>query len=215
MFRTSKILSSSTQCQLSYLISVRYYGQRQESRPWKQRPNRKPRMKLILTEPVHNLGSRGDVVQVKGGYGRNYLVPKGKAVYAHHENCKLFGIADLKAAIKKSETKDKVGGVDLILRQFTGKTLVMQQDPAVYNWSLREQHIATGIATQFKVHVPLDYIEMEKPLTQFGQSSVIVKLVEGKEGVEPVQVTIPVDVIHKVEKKRKLRKQENENDIIL
>lgn len=37
-------------------------------------------MKLILTQEVSNLGSPGDVVDVKGGYGRNYLLPRGFAI---------------------------------------------------------------------------------------------------------------------------------------
>ena len=37
-------------------------------------------MKLILTDEVSGLGSAGDVVEVKDGYGRNYLLPRGKAV---------------------------------------------------------------------------------------------------------------------------------------
>lgn len=37
-------------------------------------------MKLILTQEVSNLGSPGDVVDVKGGYGRNYLLPRGLAI---------------------------------------------------------------------------------------------------------------------------------------
>ncbi len=39
-------------------------------------------MKLILKEEVEHLGSPGDLVDVKGGYGRNYLIPHGKAVMA-------------------------------------------------------------------------------------------------------------------------------------
>lgn len=37
-------------------------------------------MKLILTQEVSNLGSPGDVVEVKDGYGRNYLMPRGLAI---------------------------------------------------------------------------------------------------------------------------------------
>lgn len=39
-------------------------------------------MKLILKEAVHNLGESGDIVDVKNGYGRNFLIPQGKAVFA-------------------------------------------------------------------------------------------------------------------------------------
>ena len=39
-------------------------------------------MKIILTEDVKNLGHKDDVVSVKGGYGRNFLIPQGKAKLA-------------------------------------------------------------------------------------------------------------------------------------
>lgn len=39
-------------------------------------------MELILKENVHGLGYKDDVVKVKDGYGRNYLIPTGKAVIA-------------------------------------------------------------------------------------------------------------------------------------
>ena len=47
-------------------------------------------MEVILTEKVRNLGALGEKVKVKAGYGRNYLVPQGKAVYATVENIKKF-----------------------------------------------------------------------------------------------------------------------------
>ena len=47
-------------------------------------------MQVILLENVRNLGHIGDTVNVKPGYGRNYLVPLGKAAPATKENVELF-----------------------------------------------------------------------------------------------------------------------------
>jgi len=47
-------------------------------------------MDVILLEKVQNLGGIGEQVRVRGGYGRNYLIPKGKAVPASEENVKIF-----------------------------------------------------------------------------------------------------------------------------
>ncbi len=47
-------------------------------------------MKLILLENVYNLGDLGDTVTVRPGYGRNFLLPRGKAVPATAENIKHF-----------------------------------------------------------------------------------------------------------------------------
>jgi len=47
-------------------------------------------MEVILLEKIDNLGNLGDMVKVKPGYGRNYLVPGGKAVYATQDNRAKF-----------------------------------------------------------------------------------------------------------------------------
>ena len=47
-------------------------------------------MNVILLEKIHKLGELGDTVNVKAGYGRNYLIPKGIAVPATGDNVKKF-----------------------------------------------------------------------------------------------------------------------------
>jgi large subunit ribosomal protein L9 len=47
-------------------------------------------MQLVLTEDVANLGRQGDLVEVKGGYGRNYLLPRGLATVPTAHNLRLL-----------------------------------------------------------------------------------------------------------------------------
>jgi large subunit ribosomal protein L9 len=47
-------------------------------------------MQVILLEKVGRLGDIGDEVKVKAGYGRNYLIPQGKAVFATEKNIEVF-----------------------------------------------------------------------------------------------------------------------------
>jgi large subunit ribosomal protein L9 len=47
-------------------------------------------MEVILLEKVANLGGLGEKVSVKSGFGRNFLIPKGQAVFASPENVRLF-----------------------------------------------------------------------------------------------------------------------------
>ena len=49
-------------------------------------------MQVILLEKIRNLGALGENVKVKSGYGRNYLIPQGKAVYATPENIAKFEV---------------------------------------------------------------------------------------------------------------------------
>ncbi|WP_370250115.1 50S ribosomal protein L9 [Nocardioides sp.] len=61
-------------------------------------------MKLILTQEVDGLGSAGDVVEVKDGYGRNYLVPRGVAVRWTRGGQKQ--VESIKAARAKKSVRD-------------------------------------------------------------------------------------------------------------
>ena len=47
-------------------------------------------MQVILLEKFGKLGDIGDKVKVKAGYGRNYLIPQGKAVFATEKNIEIF-----------------------------------------------------------------------------------------------------------------------------
>ncbi len=67
-------------------------------------------MEVILKEDIKNLGVIGDVVSVKPGYGRNFLVPQGKAVFATAENLKQL-------EFQKEELKQKQEQELSILRE--------------------------------------------------------------------------------------------------
>jgi large subunit ribosomal protein L9 len=60
-------------------------------------------VEVILLEKVRNLGALGEKVKVKSGYGRNYLVPHGKAVYATQANIVKFEAR--RAELEKSEAE--------------------------------------------------------------------------------------------------------------
>src|SRR3954467_10779948 len=53
-------------------------------------------MQILLVEDVSNLGKTGDVVEVKPGYGRNYLLPRGLATFVSAHNLKLLDLHKIK-----------------------------------------------------------------------------------------------------------------------
>ena len=84
-------------------------------------------MQVILMEKVHNLGNLGDVVKVKDGYARNFLIPQGKAKRATEANLKAFESkrAELEAAqaailAKAKERASKLEGLTLQITQRAG-----------------------------------------------------------------------------------------------
>lgn len=60
-------------------------------------------MEVLLLETIRNLGALGDKVKVKSGYGRNFLIPKGKAVFATADNIKKFELR--RAELEKAEAE--------------------------------------------------------------------------------------------------------------
>ena len=84
-------------------------------------------MNVILLESVENLGGIGDLVKVKPGYGRNYLLPQGKAALATSENMKKIEArrAELEKAaageLAKAEKRAKaINGVELVIAANAG-----------------------------------------------------------------------------------------------
>ena len=79
-------------------------------------------MKVILQEKIRNKGELGDQVNVKSGYARNFLIPKGKAVFATEENIAAFEVrrAELQKieseALKAAQARaDKINAVEAIV----------------------------------------------------------------------------------------------------
>ena len=74
-------------------------------------------MNIILLERVEKLGQIGDLVSVKPGYGRNFLLPKGKAVFASKENIKNFEEQKIQLEgdniTKKNEASTLAKNIDL------------------------------------------------------------------------------------------------------
>lgn len=62
-------------------------------------------MKVILKEDIANLGYKDDVVEVKSGYGRNYLIPQGKAVIASPSALKILAENQRQRAHKLAQIK--------------------------------------------------------------------------------------------------------------
>jgi len=77
-------------------------------------------MKIILLEKIEKLGSLGDVVEVKNGYARNFLLPKGKALRATSENIKYF--EDKADELKKKNDAD-ISEATKEINKITDKTL--------------------------------------------------------------------------------------------
>lgn len=137
-------------------------------------------MKLILKQSVENLGDAGDVVSVKAGYGRNYLVPQGLAYEASEANMRR-----LEEEQKRSEERSRRDYLEARRRasQFAGMSLTFharagEGDDAKLFGSVTNADIADRANATGKLDFELDKrgVILEEPLKALGSFEVPVHL---------------------------------------
>ena len=148
-------------------------------------------MKLILTAAVDKLGEPGDIVEVKGGYGRNFLLPRGLAIPATRGSEKQ--IEDIKRAQAARQVRDLDHAKELrdTLDQLTGvQVKVRTSEAGKLFGSVQPADIADAVKAAGGPDLDKRRIEVPKGLvTKTGGYQVKVKLhddVEGKVNFEVV-----------------------------
>lgn len=132
-------------------------------------------MKVILLETIDKVGIKGDVLNVKRGFARNYLVPRDYAIYATPQNMK--NIESIKVKLVEVENKRfeilKALGEKVALQKltFVRKT---DEHENMYG-SVSEIDIMQALQ-QNNIDIPKAAIIMEKHIKQLGEFQVIVKL---------------------------------------
>jgi large subunit ribosomal protein L9 len=132
-------------------------------------------MKLILREDVEHLGKGGELVEVKPGYGRNYLLPRGLAVAANPKNVKDLDhqkkIAEAKAAKLKASAEavaKRLQDTPIVLKRKVG-----EQDKlygSVTALDIVEALAARGLVLDRRT------IDLAEPIKTVGDHEVPVKL---------------------------------------
>ena len=86
-------------------------------------------MEIILKQDVQGLGYKNDVVKVKPGYGRNFLIPNGSAIIANDSNKRMIAENVRQVAHKAAKIKDeavalaeKLGDMTVVLKTKAGET---------------------------------------------------------------------------------------------
>jgi large subunit ribosomal protein L9 len=132
-------------------------------------------MKLILREDVENLGRGGDVVDVKPGYGRNFLLPRGLAVVANPKNLREIEHQKAVASAKAAKLKASAEAVAKRLAEtpVTLKRKVGEQDKLF--GSVTALDIAEALAAR-GLQLDRRAIDLADPIKTVGDFEVGVKL---------------------------------------
>jgi large subunit ribosomal protein L9 len=149
-------------------------------------------MEVILKEDVAKLGSRGDVVKVAEGYGRNYLLPKKLAIEATPANRAV--IEQMKAAAVRRLAREK-GDAEALGQQLTGVELTFTRKAGEHD-HLFGSVTSSDIAHELErkgFNIDRRKIQLDEPLKSIGDFSVSIKL--HRDVAVPVKVKVQKDVV--------------------
>jgi large subunit ribosomal protein L9 len=132
-------------------------------------------MQVILRDRLENLGDAGDVVEVKPGYARNYLIPKGLAYEATKANVRRIEAERAAQGRRDAETlteaRQRASAIEGVSLTFTARA---GQEGKLFG-SITSADIADKLAEQ-GVTIDRRQIELDEPIKSLGVHSVPVRL---------------------------------------
>ncbi len=153
-------------------------------------------MEVILKEDVVNLGSRGDVVKVADGYGRNYLLPRKLAMQATETNKAVIeqmkASAARRSAAEKVQAEELVAKLELVNLAFTRKA----GEHGHLFGSVTSSDIAHDLAAQ-GFEIDRRRIVLHEPLKTIGDFKVSIKL--HREVTAQVKVKVQAEATEETE----------------
>lgn len=159
-------------------------------------------MQVILLERIERLGKIGDEVRVKNGFGRNFLIPQGKALVANDRNRKRFELErdaiEARNAANRDAAQsdaDKLDGTTFVLIRQAGET-----GQLFGSVSARDVADAAEAAGH---KVPRNAVRLDKPIKTIGLFDVSVRL------HAEVSVQVQVNVARSAEEAERQAKGEN------
>ena len=132
-------------------------------------------MKVILKEDIPKLGRMGETVQVAPGYGRNYLIPQGKAVLATTKNVKALEHERMLIQRKVDSAREEAEGLAEKIRGLT-LTLsrkVVEEEKLYGSVSLTDISQALGEAG---IEIERKFIKLDEPIKSLGEFQVSIKV---------------------------------------
>ena len=133
-------------------------------------------MRIILLENVKRVGSIGEVIDVKRGYGRNYLIANKKALYASKEN--ILQVEKIKSDLSKKDNEKKKEATQ-ILEQISGKEYIVKKLSTENNelyGSVKPTEISKLLSSIEQVEINPSLIQPSKEIKSLGEFEVSINL---------------------------------------
>lgn len=118
-------------------------------------------MQIILKQDVQNLGYTDDIVEVKNGYARNYLIPKGFAIAANESNKKILAEVSKQRAYKIDKIRNEASAEAKLLDGLTVRIGAKAATSGKIYGSVNEIQIADAIKEQHNYDIDRKKIKIE------------------------------------------------------
>lgn len=152
-------------------------------------------MKVILRADIEKLGKLGDVVEVKAGYGRNFLLPKGFAMLATTANMKVFELERKKLQAKMEAVRNSA--TDLAAKIEKAEVVISMRvgDNDKLYGSVTTSMIGAELAAQ-GIEIDRHRILLDSPIRTLGEYNIRVRLHADINAMLKVKVTPEDRIIH-------------------
>ncbi|MGD2084690.1 MAG: 50S ribosomal protein L9 [Candidatus Aminicenantes bacterium] len=144
-------------------------------------------MKIILNENVEHLGRLGDIVEVKPGYARNYLFPRGLALQPNRHNQEMMKYKKIKAQKKLEleklsalEQKQKLEELTLTIEKKAGESETLFGSVTTMEIQQKLEELGT--------HIDRKKLHLDEPIKKLGHHVCKVKLIEDVEAELQIEV---------------------------
>ena len=150
-------------------------------------------MEVILLENIKNLGKIGDAVEVKRGYGRNFLIKYGKALKASKENLALVNKKKTELNEKNVTLKKEAKKIYDIINKKNYKFSKEAKDNNELYGSIKPKEISKAIESINKIEIKPSQIDLSKQINKIGSYEAIINL------HSEIQAKVHIEVVKKEE----------------
>ncbi len=144
-------------------------------------------MKVILRQDIEKLGHLGEVVDVKDGYARNFLLPHGKAYLLSADAERQIEADKKRAAVRETKRVDELKRA---AEELNGRSVTISakaEEDRLFG-SVGAREIVAAIAAEHKVKIPEHCVILEAPFKTLGTPDVTLRLAQGAEAVIKVWI---------------------------
>ena len=133
-------------------------------------------MQVILLENIIKLGKIGDLVEVKNGYGRNFLLKSGKALRANKENIDLVNKKKDELNKKNNEIKMEFVKIANKIKSKTLKFIKEAKDNGELYGSIKPKEVSNAFNKDLKVEISPSQIDLKQEINKVGKYKININL---------------------------------------